>query len=242
MLDTKTLTEETIKTCRETEEWFKKFVDTHAPEGTTFSCEELWVNDVEGDEYIFCEVVLTCNKRKHCFNFYAGTAGASVCERLGGKKGEIADGDKFGKSFEMEFCIPSKDDMEDLAEFLEGLDKYVPKMPKPAKKKAKKHIYLLTSYSYGDNIDRDLVPVVVMAQGDSLDDLIPAISDDVAATLAMDDIKSVEIEDLDGNKIEPYVCSVCEALFGGATTILVKQTYIADGSTRTDVYTINELD
>ena len=29
---------------------------------------------------------------------------------------------------------------------------------------------------------------------------------------------------------------------GGATTILVKQTYIADGSTRTDVYTINELD
>ena len=46
MLDTKTLTEETIKTCRETEEWFKKFVDTHAPEGTTFSCEELWVNDV----------------------------------------------------------------------------------------------------------------------------------------------------------------------------------------------------
>lgn len=101
---------------------------------------------------------------------------------------------------------------------------------------------LLTSYSYGDNIDRDLVPVVVMAQGDSIDDLIPAISDDVAATLAMDDIKSVEIEDLDGNKIEPYVCSVCEALFGGATTILVKQTYIADGSTRTDVYTINELD
>ena len=74
---------------------------------------------------------------------------------------------------------------------------------------------LLTSYSYGDNIDRDLVPVVVMAQGDSIDDLIPAISDDVAATLAMDDIKSVEIEDLDGNKIEPYVCSVCEALFGG---------------------------
>ena len=101
---------------------------------------------------------------------------------------------------------------------------------------------ILTSYSYGDNIDRDLVPVVVMAQGDSVDDLIPAISDDVAATLAMDEIKSVEIEDIDGNKIGPYVSSVCDALIEGATTLLVKQTYIADGSTRTDVYTINELD
>ena len=101
---------------------------------------------------------------------------------------------------------------------------------------------ILTSYSYGDNIDRALVPVVVMAQGDSIDDLIPAIADDVAAPLTMDDIKSVAIEDLDGNKIEPYVCSVCEALLEGATTILVKQTYVADGSTRTDVYTINELD
>ena len=161
MLDTKTLTEETIKTCRETEEWFKKFVDNHAPDGTTFSCEELWVNDVEGDEYIFCEVVLACNKRKHCFNFYAGTAGASVCERLGGKKGEIADGDKFGNMFEMEFDIPSKDDMDDLAEFLEHLDKYVPKMPKSAKKKAKKHIYLLATKSCqenghnGDDVDED---------------------------------------------------------------------------------------
>ena len=151
MLDTKTLTEEIIKTCRETEEWFKKFVDNHAPDGTTYSCEELWVNDVEGDEYIFCEVVLTCNKRKHCFNFYAGTAGASVCERLGGKKGEIADGDKFGKSFEMEFDIPSKDDMDDLAEFLEHLDKYAPKMPKSAKKKANKHIYLLATKSCQEN-------------------------------------------------------------------------------------------
>ena len=104
-------------------------------------------------------------------------------------------------------------------------------------------MHLVRTHSYGTRrYQNDLVPVVVMAQGDSIDDLIPAISDDVAATLAMDDIKSVEIEDLDGNKIEPYVCSVCEALFGGATTILVKQTYIADGSTRTDVYTINELD
>lgn len=150
MLDTKTLTEETIKECRENEAWLKTKVEEYAPEGTTCEIEELRVNDVDCDEYIFCEVTITCNKRTHHFNYYAGTQGVSLVERLGGKKGEYADGDKLGKTFEMEFYIPSKDDMEDLEEFLEKLDKYVPKMPKK-KKKAKKHAYLLTYKSIRDN-------------------------------------------------------------------------------------------
>ena len=150
MLDTKTLTEETIKECRENETWLKTKVEEYAPDGTTCDIEELRVNDIDGDEYIFCEVTLTCNKRKHHFNFYAGTQGVSIVERLGGKKGEYADGDKLGKTFEMEFYIPSKDDMEDFEEFLEKLDKYAPKMPKK-KKKAKKHAYLLTYKSIRDN-------------------------------------------------------------------------------------------
>jgi hypothetical protein len=135
MLDTKTLTEETIKECRENEAWLKTKVEEYAPEGTTCEIEELRVNDVDGDEYIFCEVTLTCNKRKHHFNYYAGTQGVSLVERLGGKKGEYADGDKLGKTFEMEFDMPSADDMGDLEEFLEKLDKYAPKKPKAKKKK-----------------------------------------------------------------------------------------------------------
>ena len=146
MLDTKTLTKETIKTCRESKKWLKDFVEKHAPKGTTYSCEELWVSDETGNEYIFCEVVLTCNKRKHCFNFYAGNECCSLVERLGGKKGEEAIGDTYGKAFDMDFCVPSMDDMGDLEEFLERLGKYVPKMPKSATK-ATKHIYqLITKY------------------------------------------------------------------------------------------------
>lgn len=150
MLDTKTLTEDTIKECRENETWLKTKVEEYAPEGTTCEIEELRVNDIDDDYYIFCEVTLTCNKRKHHFNFYAGTQGVSIVERLGGKKGEYADGAKLGKTFEMEFYIPSKDDMEDFEEFLEHLDKYAPKMPKK-KKKANKHAYLLTYKSIRDN-------------------------------------------------------------------------------------------
>ena len=143
MLDTKTLSKETIKTCRESKKWLKDFVAKHAPKGTTYSCEELWVNDETGDEYIFCEVTLTCNKRKHCFNFYAGSDACTLVERLGGKKGDEAVGVTYGKSFEMEFAMPSKDDKEDLEEFLERLDKYIPKKAKKPTK-AKKHVYLLT--------------------------------------------------------------------------------------------------
>lgn len=150
MLDTKTLTKETIKECRDTEKWLTEKVNKHAPKGTTCEIEELRVNDEEGDEYIFCEVTLTCNGRKHSFNFYSAPEGCTLVERLGGKKGDEAIGDTYGKSFEMDFCMPSADDMGDLEKFFEKLEKYVPKMPKK-KKKAKKHAYLLTYKSSRDN-------------------------------------------------------------------------------------------
>lgn len=146
MLDTKTLTKDTIKDCRDTEKWLTKKVKKHAPKGTTCEIEELRVNDDLGDEYIFCEVTLTCNGRKHSFNFYSAPNGCTLVERLGGKKGDDAIGDTYGKDFQMEFDMPSADDMGNLEEFLEGLDKYVPKMPK-----AKKHAYLLTYKSIRDN-------------------------------------------------------------------------------------------
>ena len=107
---------------------------------------------------------------------------------------------------------------------------------------------LLTSYSYGNHldftkqIDRDMIPVVIMEHGETTDDLIPALSKDVEATLDMSDIKEITIEDNEGNSIEPNVGAVCEAIANGTTTIMVKQTYHCDGTTRTDVYTINDLD
>ena len=142
MLDTKTLNEETIKECRENEAWLKTKVDNYAPDGTTCKIEELRVNDVEGDEYIFCEVTITCNKRKHHFNYYAGTDGVTLTERIGGKKGEEAVGDKLGKDFEMEFNQPSADDMGNLEEFLKNLADYAPNKPKEKKEKEPKLILI----------------------------------------------------------------------------------------------------
>lgn len=142
MLDTKNLKEETIKKCRFNEAWLKTTVEVHAPKGTTCDIYELSVNDVEGDEYIFCEVTLTYNKRKHHFNYYSGPQGVTLVERLGGKKGEIADGDTLGKEFELDFCVPSKDDMEDLEEFLKNLADYAPKKPKVKKEKEPKLILI----------------------------------------------------------------------------------------------------
>ena len=143
MLDTKNLKEETIKECRENEAWLKTKVEEYAPNGTTCAIEELRVNDEEGNEYIFCEVTITCNKRKHHFNYYAGTQGVTLAERIGGKKGEEAVGDKCGKMFEMEFYVPSKDDMEDLEEFLAKLADYAPTKPKKSKVKKEKEPKLI---------------------------------------------------------------------------------------------------
>lgn len=142
MLDTKTLNKKTIKECRENEAWLKTKVDNYAPDGTTCKIEELRVNDVEGDEYIFCEVTITCNKRKHHFNYYAGTQGVTLTERIGGKKGEEAVGDKLGKDFEMEFYQPSADDMGNLEEFLKNLADYAPNKPKAKKEKEPKLILI----------------------------------------------------------------------------------------------------
>jgi hypothetical protein len=213
MLDTKTLTKETIKECRETEKWLKDFVKKHAPKGTTCSCEELRVNDDEGDEYIFCEVTLTCNKRTHCFNFYAGANGCSLVERLGGEKGEEALGDTYGKAFDMEFDMPSLDDMGDLEDFLERLNKYVPKMPKSAKKD-EKHVYLLSTKSRqenghnGDDFDEDetLFETLEKAQ--------KALAKEAKDAIArVDGINEITMDEQDHTKK-----SALEALKGGVSS------------------------
>ena len=57
-----------------------------------------------------------------------------------------------------------------------------------------------TTYRTGDG---DLIPADLEATGDSLDDLIPDISDEVATELALADEfgRTVEIADNEGNEI-----------------------------------------
>ena len=100
---------------------------------------------------------------------------------------------------------------------------------------------LLTSYTYGDEIDGDLIPVCIMAHGETIDDILPAMCSDIGETLAMDDIKESTIEDNEGNPIDATIDGVKKAINDGATTIMVKQTYRCDFTTRTDVYTINDF-
>ena len=57
---------------------------------------------------------------------------------------------------------------------------------------------LLTSYTYanpGYTIeDADLIPVTIIEHGKTIDDIIPALSDDIAQTLAVNN--GVTIEDI----------------------------------------------
>lgn len=86
---------------------------------------------------------------------------------------------------------------------------------------------ICTFYTTNRN-DSDLIPADIEATGDSLDDLIPAISDEVATELALADEfgKTVEITDHEGNEIERSVFGVADAIFKGATCIVLKhETY-----------------
>ena len=100
---------------------------------------------------------------------------------------------------------------------------------------------LCTFYST-DRRDGDFIPAVIEATGESLDDLIPAISDEVATEVAMaDEIgKTVEITDHEGNEIERSVFGVCSALADGATCIDLKHT-LPTGETYENVFTIHTI-
>jgi len=100
---------------------------------------------------------------------------------------------------------------------------------------------ICTFYST-DRSDGDFIPAVIEATGDSLDDLIPAISDEVVTELAMaDEIgKTVEISDQEGNEIERSVFGVADALAKGATCIVLKNT-LPTGETYENVFTIHRI-
>ena len=90
-----------------------------------------------------------------------------------------------------------------------------------------------------DRRSRGLVPAILEATGKSIDDLVPVISDEIATELAVADAlgNTIEISDLDGNKIDRSVFGVTEALAKGATCIVLKHT-LPTGETYENVFTI----
>lgn len=88
-----------------------------------------------------------------------------------------------------------------------------------------------------DRSDGDFIPAIIEATGESLDDLIPAISDGVATELCLaDEIgKTVEITDHEGNEIERSVFGVVDAILKGATCIVLKH------ETYENVFTIHTI-
>lgn len=101
---------------------------------------------------------------------------------------------------------------------------------------------ICTSYSTYRTGDGDLIPADIEATGDSLDDLIPDISDEVATELALADEfgRTVEISDHEGNEIERSVFGVADALAKGATCIVLKHT-LSTGETYENVFTIHTI-
>ena len=100
---------------------------------------------------------------------------------------------------------------------------------------------ILTTYST-DRSDLDLAKTVILAKGETVDDLIPALSDEVAEELANAQAigKKVTVKDTDANEIDPTVFSVVEAIANGATCIIVTHV-LPDGETYDNVYSINDL-
>jgi hypothetical protein len=100
---------------------------------------------------------------------------------------------------------------------------------------------ICTFYST-DRSDGDLIPAVIEATGESLDDIIPAISDEVATELAIAQEvgKTLWIEDQDGNMIDKSVFAVSEALANGATCIVLKNA-LPTGEKYENVFTIHTI-
>jgi hypothetical protein len=100
---------------------------------------------------------------------------------------------------------------------------------------------ILTTYST-DRSDLDLAKTVILAKGETVDDLIPALSDEVAEDLANAQGigKEVSVKDGDGKELDPNVFGVVEAVAEGSDCIIVAHA-LPTGETYENVFTINDL-
>lgn len=78
-------------------------------------------------------------------------------------------------------------------------------------------MFIVTFYSTNRS-DPDLVPVSTVASGDSLDDIIPDISDALAESLADSDIAPVNQY---GDPVGPSMAEVCQSIHDGTTCIVL---------------------
>lgn len=93
-----------------------------------------------------------------------------------------------------------------------------------------------------DRSDDDFIPAVIEATGETVDDLVPTITDEVAQEIAIAQGagKTLWIEDQDGNMIDKSVFAVSEALANGATCIVLKNT-LPTGEKYENVFTIHTI-
>jgi len=98
---------------------------------------------------------------------------------------------------------------------------------------------MICTFHSTDRRNGGLAPAIIEATGESLDDLVPVISDEIATELAVADElgNTVEISDLDGNKIDRSVFGVTEALEKATDCIVLKYT-LPTGETYENVFTI----
>lgn len=89
-------------------------------------------------------------------------------------------------------------------------------------------MYIATFYTT-DHADPGLVPVSPVASGDSLDDIIPGLSDALAESLAGSDVAPVNQY---GDPVGPSMAEVCQAIHDGTTCIVL------DYGEYRDVYSI----
>lgn len=101
---------------------------------------------------------------------------------------------------------------------------------------------MICTFHSTDRRNGGLVPAIIEATGESLDDLVPVISDEIATELAVADElgNTIEISDPDGNKIDCSVFGVTEALAKEATCIVLKHT-LSTGETYENVFTIHTI-
>lgn len=99
---------------------------------------------------------------------------------------------------------------------------------------------MICTFHSTDRRTGGLVPAIIEATGESLDDLIPVISDEIATELAVADElgNTIEISDSDGNKIDRSVFGVTEALAKEATLCIVLKYTLSTGETYENVFTI----
>ena len=90
--------------------------------------------------------------------------------------------------------------------------------------------------------DLEMVPSVILDHGDTVDELIPEISDSIAMEIVTANEEGNEIQFVDnhGNPIDKSVFGVVNAINEGTRCIVVKKS-MPDGRTYENVYTIHSI-